>query len=88
VLSGVAVGGGAAAGATSAHFVLLIQVTVIGLVAPLVQPALDRGADAARDVRRHGRQLMLAGVVPAGDPRPIRPPRRGEGRVTGFESEL
>lgn len=54
-----------AAAATSAHFLLLVQTTVIGMVAPLVQPALDAGPEAERAVRRQGRLLLLAGLVPA-----------------------
>jgi O-antigen/teichoic acid export membrane protein len=52
------------AAATAAHFVPLVQVTVIGLLAPLVEPALEAGRDAVRAARRHGRRLMFLGVLP------------------------
>lgn len=54
-----------AAAATSAHFLLLIQTAVVGLIAPLVQPALEAGPAAALDVRRRGQRLLLTGLVPA-----------------------
>lgn len=54
-----------AAAATSAHFLLLIQTTVVGLIAPLVQPALETGPEAALDARRQGERLLLVGLVPA-----------------------
>lgn len=52
------------AAATAAHFLPLVQVTVIGLLAPLVEPALAAGRDAVRAARRHGRRLMLLGILP------------------------
>jgi O-antigen/teichoic acid export membrane protein len=53
-----------AAAATAAHFLILVQVTVIGLLAPLVQPAIEEGRAATRKARTHGRRLMLWGVLP------------------------
>ena len=53
-----------AAAATAAHFLILVQVTVIGLFAPLVQPAIEEGRAATRKARTHGRRLMLWGVLP------------------------
>jgi len=54
-----------AAAVTTAHFLLLIQTTVVGLMAPLLQPSIDRGPDEARQVLRRGQRLMLAGLLPA-----------------------
>lgn len=54
-----------AAAITTAHFLLLVQTTVVGLMAPLVQPALEAGEQASRDTRRRGQRLMLAGLLPA-----------------------
>jgi O-antigen/teichoic acid export membrane protein len=53
-----------AAADTTAHFLVLIQTTVVGLVAPLAQPAIDAGSAASRRTRRDGLRLMLAGLVP------------------------
>lgn len=53
-----------AAADTTAHFLVLIQTTVVGLVAPLVQPAIEAGPLASRRTRRDGLRLMLAGLVP------------------------
>ena len=53
-----------AAAATSAHFLLLIQTTVVGLMAPLLQPAIDRGPEAGRRALHQGQRLMLAGLLP------------------------
>jgi O-antigen/teichoic acid export membrane protein len=54
-----------AAAVTTAHFLLLIQTTVVGLMAPLLQPALEEGAEATRSTLRQGQRLMLAGLLPA-----------------------
>lgn len=54
-----------AAASTSAHFLLLIQTTVVALIAPLLQPALEEGPEAARETRRQGERLMLLGLLPA-----------------------
>jgi len=54
-----------AAAATCAHFLLLIQTTVVGVIAPLLQPALDAGPEEARATRRQGEHLMLLALVPA-----------------------
>jgi len=53
-----------AAAATSAHFLLLIQTTIVALVAPLLQPAIEAGPEAARRTRHQGERLMLLGIVP------------------------
>ncbi len=53
-----------AAAATTAHFLLLVQTTVVGLMAPLLGSAIDAGAEAARRTLRQGRRLMLAGLLP------------------------
>ncbi|MEM1180375.1 MAG: polysaccharide biosynthesis C-terminal domain-containing protein [Acidobacteriota bacterium] len=53
-----------AAASTSAHFLLILQATVIGLVAPRLRPAIDRGAEEARAVYSHGMRMLLAVTVP------------------------
>jgi O-antigen/teichoic acid export membrane protein len=53
-----------AAAATAAHLLLLVQTTVIGLVAPLAKSALERGATAARSTFWHAQRLMLSMAVP------------------------
>ncbi|MEO1083907.1 MAG: polysaccharide biosynthesis C-terminal domain-containing protein [Acidobacteriota bacterium] len=54
-----------AAASTSAHFLLIIQATVLGLIAPRLRPALDEGAAAGKAVYREGLRLVLMAVVPA-----------------------
>ena len=54
-----------AAAVTTAHLLLLVQTTVVGLMSPLLQPAIDDGPEEARRILRRGQQLMFAGLVPA-----------------------
>jgi O-antigen/teichoic acid export membrane protein len=54
-----------AAAETTAHFLVLIQTTVVGLMAPLVSLALETGGDAPATTRRQGLRVMLTGLVPA-----------------------
>ncbi len=54
-----------AAAVTTAHFLLLLQTTVVGLVAPLVQPAIEAGPEAVRGTLRRGQRLLLAALLPA-----------------------
>ena len=54
-----------AAAATSAHFLLLIQTAVVGLMAPLIQLGLEKGIADGKRAYWHGQRLMLAGLVPA-----------------------
>ncbi|MCB1057434.1 MAG: oligosaccharide flippase family protein [Acidobacteria bacterium] len=53
-----------AAAATSAHFLLIVQTALVGLVAPLTQPALERGREAFESTFRQSQRLMLSAVVP------------------------
>lgn len=53
-----------AAALTSAHFLLLIQTTVVGLMAPLIQLGLEKGRESGERAYRRGQRLMLAGLVP------------------------
>jgi O-antigen/teichoic acid export membrane protein len=53
-----------AAAATAAHFLLLVQTTVVGLVAPLARPAIEAGEEASRSTYRHGQALMLRLAIP------------------------
>lgn len=53
------------AAATSAHVLLMFQTALVGLIAPVVQPALDEGPAAARRAFRQGQLLMAAVVLPA-----------------------
>jgi O-antigen/teichoic acid export membrane protein len=54
-----------AAAETTAHFLLFIQTSVVGLLAPLVQSAIEAGGEEPRRTRRHGQLVMLAALVPA-----------------------
>jgi len=54
-----------AAAATSAHFLLLIQTAVVGLMAPLIQLGLEKGLDDGKRAYWHGQRLMLVGLFPA-----------------------
>jgi O-antigen/teichoic acid export membrane protein len=54
-----------AAAETTAHFLVLIQTTVVGLMAPLVSLALETGGEAPAATRRQGLRVMLTGLVPA-----------------------
>jgi len=53
-----------AAAAMAAHFVPLVQVAIVGLIAPLVRPALDKGTEASRTLFRQGLTLILASALP------------------------
>lgn len=54
-----------AAAETTAHFLVLIQTTVVGLMAPLVSLALETGGEAPAATRKQGLRVMLTGLVPA-----------------------
>ncbi len=53
-----------AAAATLAHFVPLVQVSMIGLIAPLVKPAIDAGLERSRAVYRRAAWLLFICLVP------------------------
>ncbi len=53
-----------AAAATAAHLLLLVQTTVVGLVAPIARPAIDAGEDSSRATFRRSQTLMLKLAVP------------------------
>jgi len=53
-----------AAAATAAHLLLLVQTTVVGLVAPIARPAIEGGAESSASTYRHALKLMLAALVP------------------------
>ena len=53
-----------AAAATTAHLVILAQVTVVGLFAPLVAPAMEAGLQAARDLFWHAQRLIVFSSIP------------------------
>jgi len=53
-----------AAAAMAAHFVPLIQVTLVGLIAPMVRPAIEAGADSSRARYQQGLKLMLGLLIP------------------------
>ncbi len=48
----------------AAHFVPLVQVTLVGLIAPIAGAAMASGAEASRAAFRRGQTLLLAGLVP------------------------
>lgn len=52
-----------AAAATTAHFIPMVQVAMIGLIAPLVRPAIQRGRVESRVVFRQGQSLMVKVVL-------------------------
>lgn len=54
-----------AAAATSAHFLLIVQTAIVGLVAPLAQPAMEAGRERLAQVLRQGQRLMLVAILPA-----------------------
>lgn len=54
-----------AAASTSAHFLLIIQATVVGFFAPRLRPALDQSAEAGRKIYREGLRVVLLAVIPA-----------------------
>jgi O-antigen/teichoic acid export membrane protein len=53
-----------AAAATTAHFLIILQATVVSLLAPVLQTALDEGPEAAAGLYRRGQRMMLAALVP------------------------
>lgn len=53
-----------AAAATTAHLLLLVQTTIVGLVAPIARPAIEAGAESSRSTLRQGQSLMLRMLVP------------------------
>lgn len=54
-----------AAAATAVHFLMLVQTTVIGLFAPLLQPAIEDGVEASIALRRRVGRTMIAAILPA-----------------------
>jgi len=54
-----------AAAQTTAHFLVLIQTTVVGLVAPLVSTAIESGGRGERETHRQAQRMMLTGLLPA-----------------------
>ncbi|HMB52858.1 MAG TPA: oligosaccharide flippase family protein [Thermoanaerobaculia bacterium] len=53
-----------AAAATAAHLVLLVQTTVIGLVAPIAKRAIDQGGDDERATYRRSQGLLVKLAIP------------------------
>jgi O-antigen/teichoic acid export membrane protein len=53
-----------AAASTAAHVLVLVQTTVVGLVAPLARPAIEKGKEASRSTYRQGQSLMLWALIP------------------------
>jgi len=53
-----------AAAATAAHLVLLVQTTVIGLVAPIAKQAIDRGGAEAAATYRRSQGLLVKLALP------------------------
>lgn len=53
-----------AAAATAAHLLLLVQTTVIGLVAPLARTAIEGGDESSAATRRRAERLMLGLTLP------------------------
>lgn len=53
-----------AAAATAAHLVLLVQTTVIGLVAPIAKQAIDQGGDEERATYRRSQGLIVKLAIP------------------------
>jgi O-antigen/teichoic acid export membrane protein len=53
-----------AAAATVAHFVTLVQVTVVSLIAPIAGSAIEDGAEASRATFRRGLAMMAGFAVP------------------------
>jgi O-antigen/teichoic acid export membrane protein len=53
-----------AAAATAAHLLLLVQTTVVGLVAPIARPAIEGGAESSASTYRHALKLMLGALIP------------------------
>ena len=53
-----------AAAATAAHFLLLVQTAVVGLVAPIARPAIEGGEESSRAAFRRSQAMMLRLAVP------------------------
>jgi O-antigen/teichoic acid export membrane protein len=53
-----------AAAATAAHLVLLVQTTVIGLVAPIAKRAIDQGGDEEKATYRRSQGLVVKLAIP------------------------
>lgn len=53
-----------AAAATAAHLVMLVQTTVINLVAPMARPAIESGEESSRATFRQAQSLMLRVSLP------------------------
>jgi len=53
-----------AAAATAAHLVLLVQTTVIGLVAPIARQAIEGGGETSEATYRSSQRLMLGLAIP------------------------
>ena len=53
-----------AAAATAAHFLLLVQTAVVGLVAPIARPAIEGGEESSRAAFRRAQAMMLRLAVP------------------------
>ncbi|MEM9554258.1 MAG: oligosaccharide flippase family protein [Acidobacteriota bacterium] len=54
-----------AAASTSAHFLVVVQATIVGLVATVLQPALDQGRAQALDVYRRSQRMLVLALVPS-----------------------
>lgn len=52
-----------AAAATTAHAVVLVQVTIIGLVAPLIGPAMEAGKEASQALLRRVLRIMFVSAT-------------------------
>lgn len=53
-----------AAASTAAHVLVLVQTTVVGLVAPLARPAIESGEASSRSTYRKGQSLMVGLLIP------------------------
>ncbi|MCB1036140.1 MAG: oligosaccharide flippase family protein [Acidobacteria bacterium] len=53
-----------AAAATTAHLLVLVQTTIVGLVAPLAGPAVEGGKEASRSAFRQALRLMASLLFP------------------------
>ncbi|MCP5425302.1 MAG: polysaccharide biosynthesis C-terminal domain-containing protein [Gammaproteobacteria bacterium] len=53
-----------AAVATTAHVLMLVQLTLVGLIAPLIGPAMESGAASSQAMFRHGQRLLMVSVIP------------------------
>lgn len=52
-----------AAASTTAHIIPVAQTTVAGLFLPLIQPAMEKGAVASRQLYWHGQKLIMIIVI-------------------------